>query len=179
MHETNGAQDTPEEETPAVAVIGMAGRFPGADDLDAFWDNLAAGRASVRPVTDEEFLAAGGDPRDLDDPSLIRMASVVEGIDRFDSGFFGYTPADAAVLDPQQRLLLETAYHALEDAGYGSRPVPTTAPSGCTRAAATAGTTRRTSTPATPGSPVPSSWCTRPPPTPWARWPRGSPTNWA
>ncbi|MFG2310940.1 type I polyketide synthase [Streptomyces sp. NPDC048566] len=117
MHETNGAQDTPEEETPAVAVIGMAGRFPGADDLDAFWDNLAAGRASVRPVTDEEFLAAGGDPRDLDDPSLIRMASVVEGIDRFDSGFFGYTPADAAVLDPQQRLLLETAYHALENAG--------------------------------------------------------------
>ncbi|MCS0602715.1 acyltransferase domain-containing protein [Streptomyces sp. LP11] len=117
MHETHPAQDIPEEEIPAVAVIGMAGRFPGADDLDAFWDNLAAGRASVRPVTDEEFLAAGGDPRDLDDPSLIRMASVVEGIDRFDSGFFGCTPAEAAVIDPQQRLLLETAYHALEDAG--------------------------------------------------------------
>lgn len=116
MHET-GLQDTPEEEVPAVAVIGMAGRFPGADDLDEFWDNLAAGRESVRPVTDEEFLAAGGDPGDLDDPSLIRMASVIEGIDRFDSGFFGYTPADAAVVDPQQRLLLETAYHALEDAG--------------------------------------------------------------
>ncbi|MFD9320105.1 type I polyketide synthase [Streptomyces sp. NPDC060053] len=109
--------DTPEEDMPAVAVVGMAGRFPGADDLDAFWDNLAAGREAVRPVTDEEFLAAGGDPRDLDDPSLIRMASVVEGIDRFDSGFFGYLPAEAAVIDPQQRLLLETAYHALENAG--------------------------------------------------------------
>ncbi|GGL80158.1 hypothetical protein GCM10010129_24740 [Streptomyces fumigatiscleroticus] len=106
-----------EEQEPAVAVIGMAGRFPGADDLDAFWDNLAAGRESVRRITDEEFLAAGGDPRDLDDPSLIRMASVVDGIDRFDSGFFGYSPAEAAVVDPQQRLLLETAYHALEDAG--------------------------------------------------------------
>ncbi|WP_327187336.1 type I polyketide synthase [Streptomyces sp. NBC_01334] len=117
MHETNGPLDTPEEDLPAVAVIGMAGRFPGADDLDAFWDNLAAGREAVRPVTDEEFLAAGGDPRDLDDPSLIRMASVVEGIDRFDSGFFGYLPAEAAVVDPQQRLLLETAYHALENAG--------------------------------------------------------------
>ncbi|MEU7423418.1 alpha/beta fold hydrolase [Streptomyces sp. NPDC040750] len=114
MHETTEPQD---EQAPAVAVIGMAGRFPGADDLDAFWDNLAAGREAVRPVTDEEFLAAGGDPRDLDDPTLIRMASVVEGMDRFDSGFFGYSPAEAAVVDPQQRLLLETAYHALEDAG--------------------------------------------------------------
>ncbi|MFF3485351.1 type I polyketide synthase [Streptomyces sp. NPDC002701] len=106
-----------DQEIPAVAVIGMAGRFPGADDLDTFWDNLAAGRESVRPVTDEEFLAAGGDARDLDDPSLVRMASVVEGMDRFDAGFFGYSPAEAAVVDPQQRLLLETAYHALEDAG--------------------------------------------------------------
>ncbi|GHH94656.1 type I polyketide synthase [Streptomyces capillispiralis] len=106
-----------DEDLPAVAVIGMAGRFPGADDLDTFWENLAAGREAIRPVTDEEFLAAGGDPRDLDDPALIRMASVVEGIDRFDSGFFGYSPAEAAVVDPQQRLLLETAYHALEDAG--------------------------------------------------------------
>ncbi|MEU0007936.1 beta-ketoacyl synthase N-terminal-like domain-containing protein [Streptomyces sp. NPDC006314] len=114
MHETTPPQD---EQAPAVAVIGMAGRFPGADDLDAFWDNLAAGRESVRPITDEEFLAAGGDRRDLDDPSLVRMASVVEGMDRFDSGFFGYSPAEAAVVDPQQRLLLETAYHALEDGG--------------------------------------------------------------
>ncbi|MGW9283881.1 beta-ketoacyl synthase N-terminal-like domain-containing protein, partial [Streptomyces diastaticus] len=111
------SQATPEDEAPAVAVIGMAARFPGADDVDAFWDNLARGHESVRPVSDEEFLAAGGDPEDLDDPSLIRMASVIEGIDRFDSGFFGYSPAEAAVVDPQQRLLLETAYHALEDAG--------------------------------------------------------------
>ncbi|MCH0564672.1 MULTISPECIES: type I polyketide synthase [unclassified Streptomyces] len=107
----------PQEEPPAVAVIGMAARFPGADDVDAFWENLAAGRDSIRPVTDEEFLAAGGDPRDLDDPGLVRVASVVEGIDRFDAGFFGYSPAEAAVVDPQQRLLLETSYHALEDAG--------------------------------------------------------------
>ncbi|GAA3501428.1 hypothetical protein GCM10019016_085350 [Streptomyces prasinosporus] len=114
MRDTTGPRD---EQAPAVAVIGMAGRFPGADDLDAFWDDLAAGREAMRPITDEEFLAAGGDPRDLDDPSLVRVASVVEGADRFDAGFFGYSPAEAAVVDPQQRLLLETAYHALEDAG--------------------------------------------------------------
>lgn len=107
----------PDEQPAAVAVIGMAGRFPGADDLDEFWDNLATGRESIRLITDEEFLTAGGSSSDLDDPLLVRMASVIDGIDRFDSGFFGYTPADAAVIDPQQRLLLETAYQALEDAG--------------------------------------------------------------
>ena len=117
VHDTSTPHDGEFPEFPAVAVIGMAGRFPGADDLDAFWENLAAGREAIRPVTDEEFLAAGGDPRDLGDPTLIRMVSAVEGIDRFDSGFFGYSPAEAAVVDPQQRLLLETAYHALEDAG--------------------------------------------------------------
>ncbi|GGS45373.1 type I polyketide synthase [Streptomyces griseoviridis] len=119
MPDTTAPHDAafPDEEFPAVAVIGMAGRFPGADDLDAFWENLAAGRESIRPVTDDEFLAAGGDPRDLDDPSLVRMVSTVDGMDRFDAGFFGLSPAEAAVIDPQQRLLLETAYHALEDAG--------------------------------------------------------------
>ncbi|MBQ0923006.1 type I polyketide synthase [Saccharopolyspora endophytica] len=110
--------DTTPEEVPAVAVIGMAARLPGASDVDEFWANLAAGRESVRAISDEEFLAAGGDPRDLDDPALVRMASTVDGMDRFDSGFFGYSPAEAAVVDPQQRLLLETAHHALEDAGH-------------------------------------------------------------
>ncbi|MEU9979023.1 beta-ketoacyl synthase N-terminal-like domain-containing protein [Streptomyces sp. NPDC051014] len=107
----------PGGEMNAVAVVGMAARLPGADDVDVFWENLAAGRESVRPVTEEEFLAAGGDPADLADPDLVRMVSVIEGIDRFDAGFFGYSPAEAAVVDPQHRLLLETAYHALEDAG--------------------------------------------------------------
>ncbi len=117
VHDTSAPPDEEFPEFPAVAVTGMAGRFPGADDLDAFWENLAAGRGVRTARHRRGVLAAGGDPRDLDDPSLIRLASVVEGIDRFDSGFFGYSPAEAAVVDPQQRLLLETAYHALEDAG--------------------------------------------------------------
>ncbi|MDH6130790.1 phthiocerol/phenolphthiocerol synthesis type-I polyketide synthase E [Kitasatospora sp. MAA4] len=103
-----------------IAVIGMAARFPGADTVEEFWANLAAGRESIRPITDEEFLAAGGDPADLTDPQLVRMASVIEGIDRFDSAFFGYSPAEAEVIDPQQRLLLECAYHALEESGYAA-----------------------------------------------------------
>ncbi|MEU5420325.1 type I polyketide synthase [Streptomyces sp. NPDC020799] len=112
--------ETGYEADPAIAVIGMAGRFPGADTVEEFWENLAAGRESIRPVTDEEFLAAGGDPAHLDDPDLVRMASVIEGIDRFDSAFFGYSPAEAELVDPQQRLLLESAYHAMEDAGYAN-----------------------------------------------------------
>ncbi|WDV34594.1 beta-ketoacyl synthase N-terminal-like domain-containing protein [Streptomyces sp. AD16] len=136
------------------------------------------GHESVRPVSDEEFLAAGGDPEDLDDPSLIRMASVIEGIDRFDSGFFGYSPAEAAVVDPQQRLLLETAYHALEDAGHLGEDTP----SGTTGVYAGSGDSRYYPAhvhPGSPGSPARWPWSTRPPPTRWARSPPGSPTSWA
>ncbi|MEV8474423.1 beta-ketoacyl synthase N-terminal-like domain-containing protein [Streptomyces sp. NPDC051173] len=103
-----------------IAVIAMAARFPGADTVEEFWANLAAGKESIRPVTDEEYLAAGGDPDDLADRNLVRVASVIEGIDRFDAAFFGYSPAEAELIDPQQRLLLESAYHALEAAGLAT-----------------------------------------------------------
>ncbi|NGO69801.1 type I polyketide synthase, partial [Streptomyces boncukensis] len=102
-----------------IAVIGMAGRFPGARDLAAFWDNLTAGRESVAPLSDADYLAAGGDPARLDDPGLVKRASVVEGIDEFDAAYFGYPPAEAELLDPQQRLFLECAHHTLEHAGHG------------------------------------------------------------
>ncbi|GGV23514.1 hypothetical protein GCM10010495_43830 [Kitasatospora herbaricolor] len=126
MDETDPGRYGPDsgyEPDSAVAVVAMAARLPGADTVEEFWENLVAGRDAVRPVTDEEFLAAGGDPADLSDPQLVRMASVVEGIDRFDAAFFGWSPADAALVDPQQRLMLECAYHALEEAGYaGGHP---------------------------------------------------------
>ncbi|MBZ4324498.1 beta-ketoacyl [acyl carrier protein] synthase domain-containing protein, partial [Streptomyces huiliensis] len=104
--------------TEPLAVVGMAGRFPGANTLEEFWALLSEGRQGVREVTEEEFLAAGGDPADLEDPSLVRVAAVLPDADRFDAAFFGYGPAEAELIDPQQRVLLETAYHALEDAGY-------------------------------------------------------------
>ncbi|MCZ9634915.1 type I polyketide synthase [Rhodococcus sp. BH5] len=118
------AVKTPSEQNDSteftIAIIGMAARFPGADTLDEFWENIAAGRESVRPVSDQEFLAAGGDPTDLHDPHLVRMASVIDGIDRFDDRFFSYSPTESELIDPQQRLLLETSYHAMEDAGYAN-----------------------------------------------------------
>ncbi|MFI9273249.1 type I polyketide synthase [Kitasatospora sp. NPDC052896] len=105
-----------------IAVIGLAARLPGASDATEFWDLLATGRDASRPISDQEFLAAGGDPADLKDPSLVRRISTVEGIEEFDAAFFNLSPADAELLDPQQRLLLECAYHALEDAGHASTP---------------------------------------------------------
>jgi phthiocerol/phenolphthiocerol synthesis type-I polyketide synthase E len=107
-----------DESAELLAVVGMAGRFPGADTLEEFWALLSEGRHGVREITEEEFLDAGGDPADLDDPALVRAAAVLPDSDCFDAAFFGYGPAEAELIDPQQRVLLETAYHALEDAGY-------------------------------------------------------------
>jgi acyl transferase domain-containing protein len=101
-----------------VAVIGMAGRFPGAPDLDAFWKNLAGGVESMRHFTDEELLAAGESPAALRDPGYVRVCPVLDDIDKFDAGFFGFSPKEAAIADPQHRLFLEIAWEAFENAGY-------------------------------------------------------------
>ncbi|WP_019545173.1 type I polyketide synthase [Streptomyces sulphureus] len=117
-HDTDGGEDHFDRGTD-VAIVGMAGRFPGARDLDAFWANLVEGRESVAPLKEGDYLAAGGDPAGWDDPYLVKAASVVEGIDEFDAEYFGYPPAEAELLDPQQRLFLQCAHHTLERAGYG------------------------------------------------------------
>ncbi|MFJ9106247.1 beta-ketoacyl synthase N-terminal-like domain-containing protein [Streptomyces sp. NPDC102405] len=101
-----------------IAIIAMEGRFPGATNLEQFWENLAAGREAVTHFSDEQYLAAGGDPRGLDDPYLVKAEAVVEDIDQFDAAFFGYRTRDAELMDPQHRLLLECSHHALEQAGY-------------------------------------------------------------
>jgi phthiocerol/phenolphthiocerol synthesis type-I polyketide synthase E len=93
----------------AVAVIGMAGRFPGAADVERFWENL---RDGVHSIT--FFDAEGGEK----EPSYVRAAGVLEGVDRFDAAFFGFSPRDAEMLDPQQRIFLETVWEALENAGH-------------------------------------------------------------
>ncbi|MGK5627295.1 beta-ketoacyl synthase N-terminal-like domain-containing protein [Streptomyces sp. URMC 123] len=100
----------------AIAVIGMAGRFPGARSLDAFWDNLCAGRESIVDLDDEELLAQGVPEHLLKDPDYVKRAAPLDGFDEFDADFFGYSAQAARVLDPQHRLFLETCWHALEDA---------------------------------------------------------------
>ena len=101
-----------------IAVIGMAGRFPGARDLDRFWDNLRRGVESVTFFSDEELAAAGVSREELANPSYVKAASLLEGVEEFDAGFFDYRAREAEMLDPQQRLFLEHAWQALEDAGY-------------------------------------------------------------
>jgi amino acid adenylation domain-containing protein len=109
-----------------VAIIGMAGRFPGADDLDTFWRNLRDGVESIRIFSDEELRASGVDPAWFSRPDYVRAGGTIERPDHFDAAFFGYPPREAELLDPQQRLFMETAWTALEHAGYpvGELDVP-------------------------------------------------------
>lgn len=111
-------------DTNAIAVIGLAGRFPGAADVEEFWANLLAGRHSISELTDEQILASGIDLADTRRPGYVRMAPLLDGFDQFDAGLFGFTEREAQVRDPQQRLFLETAHAALEHAGFDPAASP-------------------------------------------------------
>ncbi|MGB3443396.1 MAG: polyketide synthase [Actinophytocola sp.] len=100
-----------------IAIVGMAGQFPGSRDVDELWRNLRDGKECVTWFSQEELLAAGEDPELIADPAYVPAAAVLDDIELFDAGFFGYPPHEAALMDPQQRLFLENAWHALEDAG--------------------------------------------------------------
>ncbi|WP_262692325.1 non-ribosomal peptide synthetase [Kordiimonas aestuarii] len=93
----------------SIAIIGMSGQMPGADDLAAFWDNLEAGRVSITDVPDDRWTEA--------DRAHGHKAGFLSGIDLFDAPFFGMTNQEAASTDPQQRLFTLNCYRALEDAG--------------------------------------------------------------
>ncbi|MGB8955814.1 MAG: amino acid adenylation domain-containing protein [Tumebacillaceae bacterium] len=104
-----------------IAIVGMAGRFPGAKNVEEFWRNLVAGVESVTDLTEEDLLAAGVDPSLLRDPRYVKRKGVLQGVDRFDAPFFGYPPREAQMMDPQQRLFLEVGWQALEHAGYSGQ----------------------------------------------------------
>ncbi|MGW6833679.1 SDR family NAD(P)-dependent oxidoreductase [Streptomyces sp. NPDC054949] len=101
----------------AIAVIGLACRFPGARDADAFWANLVDGRESVGFRTPGELAALGVPAERLADPRFVPAGGVLDGIDEFDAEYFGIPPREAALMDPQHRLFLQCAVTALEDAG--------------------------------------------------------------
>ena len=103
---------------PAVAIIGMAGRFPGAKDIDEYWTNLCRGVESIYFFSEEELTAAGVDPALLRRPDYVRAAPVLDDPSLFDAAFFGHAPGEARLIDPQHRLFLECAWTALEHAGY-------------------------------------------------------------
>ncbi len=101
-----------------IAIIGMAGRFPGADNVEQFWQNLCNGVESISVFTDEELLAAGVEPQLLRKPNYVKARPIMKNIDLFDANFFGYSPREAELTDPQHRFFLECAWEALELAGY-------------------------------------------------------------
>lgn len=102
----------------AIAIIGMAGRFPKANSLEEFWQKLQDGEELISFFSDAELLAEGIDEAALQAPNYVKARSVLEHIDLFDAPFFGYSPREAEIIDPQQRLFLMCAWEALERAGY-------------------------------------------------------------
>jgi acyl transferase domain-containing protein/non-ribosomal peptide synthetase component F len=106
-----------------VAIVGMAGRFPGARDLAEFWSNLRGGVEAVRFPAPEELLARGLDASRLADPTWVKAVSQMDGYDCFDDLFFGVNPREAELMDPQHRILLECAWEALESAGHEAQQI--------------------------------------------------------
>jgi amino acid adenylation domain-containing protein/natural product biosynthesis luciferase-like monooxygenase protein len=111
---TQGPDPVPE----GVAIVGLAGRFPGARNISQFWQNLTGGVESIRFFSDDDLQKAGLDPALCKaTPDFIPARSVIDGADLFDASFFGIDAREAELMDPQHRVFLEVAWEALEDAG--------------------------------------------------------------
>lgn len=110
-----------------VAIIAMAGRFPGAADVEQFWENLLAGRESITFFDDAE-LDPSIDAALRSDPAYVRARGVVADVEMFDAAHFGMSPREAEIMDPQQRLFLELCWECLERGGYA--PDSTSGPVG-------------------------------------------------
>ncbi len=108
----------------AIAIIGMACRFPDADSPDEFWSNLCAGKECVTRFTDEQLRKAGIAEETIRRHDYVKAAAIIRDVDAFDNDFFGYSPKETMYIDPQHRIFLETAWHALEDAGYNPYNYP-------------------------------------------------------
>ncbi len=99
--------------TPDVAIVGMAGRYPKARNLDELWENLVQGRDCIEEIPPDRY------ERRLQHGSLAKYrGGFIDDVDKFDSLFFNISPREAEMLDPQERLFLEVAWEAIEDAGY-------------------------------------------------------------
>lgn len=114
---THKQYDDPKYDS-ALALIGMSGRFPGANTVAQLWENVTGGIRSIHFFTDEELLEAGESPDILSNPIYVKAGSMLEGVDLFDAAFFGFTPREMELMDPQQRLFLECSWEALETTGY-------------------------------------------------------------
>lgn len=106
-------------DTQAIAIVGMAGQFPGANDVDAFWDNLCQGVDSITEVPSDRWSIERwfSTQRELG-KTYCKWGGFIDGVDQFDADLFRLSPRDAALIDPQERLLLQTVWRLLEQSGY-------------------------------------------------------------
>jgi acyl transferase domain-containing protein/SAM-dependent methyltransferase len=106
-----------------IAVIGLAGRYPQARDLNEFWENLCAGKDCIEEIPAQRWDHSRwySPERGADGRAYCKWGSFLADVDKFDPLFFGITPREAEMMDPQERLFLETAWHTFEDAGYTRR----------------------------------------------------------
>jgi len=102
----------------AIAVVGMSARFPGAANVDQFWQNLLDGTESISTFDDDELRAARILEKYLRDPNYIKAAPIIDDVDMLDAAFFGISHREAEILDPQHRVFLEICSTALQHAGY-------------------------------------------------------------
>lgn len=102
-----------------IAVIGLACRFPKADSVESYWENLKAGRDCISDFSEEELMAAGEPITAINSPDYVRSNAYLENKQYFDAAFFNYMPDEAELMDPQIRLFHECCWEALEGSGYG------------------------------------------------------------
>lgn len=107
-----------------IAIVGMAGRFPGASTTDEFWDNIKNGIESIKFFSDAELAAAGVPEKIRIDPNYVPAKGIIDDIEGFDASFFNINPREAELIDPQQRVFLECAWEVLENAGYDPDTFP-------------------------------------------------------
>ncbi|MDW3194583.1 MAG: amino acid adenylation domain-containing protein [Cytophagales bacterium] len=103
-----------------IAVIGMAGRFPKAENIEQYWDNLKNGRDCISKFSTEEILEEGESADAIKNAAYVKAGAYLESKAYFDSDFFGYRPDEAELMDPQIRIFHECCWQALEDSGYSS-----------------------------------------------------------
>lgn len=111
-------------DTTKLAVVGMAGHFPGAQTIEAFWENLKNGTDSLTTFSAEQLRKKGVAEACLTDPRWVPAGQLVEDADKFDAEFWEIGRREAVLMDPQHRVFIEVAWSALEQAGYARRNNP-------------------------------------------------------
>ncbi len=124
----NGSLTTGVKEKEPIAIVGISGRYPGADNMNQYWNNLVEGKNSIREIPSSRW-----DMNQYYDPQIgkeghiyCKWMGMLEEVECFDPLFFEITPSDAEAMDPQHRLFLQEAYHAFEDAGYSKKKLDNT-----------------------------------------------------